>query len=288
MITVTAATGNLGRLTVEALLDSGIAAGEIVAAVRSPRRAAHLAERGVQVRYANYDEPESLPAALAGTDRLLLVSGSEVGRRLAQHSAVVDAAVAAGVRFLAYTSILKADTSSVPLAAEHRATEEYIAATGLPHTFLRNAWYVENYTENLAPALANGVLLGAAGDGRVGAAPRADYAGAAAAVLTADAPADVYELAADHPFTMAELADEVSRQGFTKVAYQDLPVDEYAAALTGAGLSADYARVLAASDRAIAAGDLATDTGHLSTLLARPTTPLAESVAAALRRRQPA
>lgn len=282
MITVTAASGQLGRLTVEALLARGVPAGEIVAAVRNPAKAADLTGRGVQVRHANYDLPATLPDALAGTDRLLLVSGSEVGRRVAQHSAVVDAAVAASVSLLAYTSILKADTSGIPLAAEHKATEEYIQASGLRAAYLRNSWYTENYTANLGPALGTGTLLGAANNGRVGAVPRADYAAAAAAVLVDDLEG-VYELAADEPFTMTELAAEVTRQTGTKVEYRDLDEDEYARALIAAGLPEPYARSLAAADRGIANGELASDSHDLSRLIGRPTTPLAEALAAALK-----
>jgi NAD(P)H dehydrogenase (quinone) len=283
MITVTAATGHLGRLVVQELLDRGVPAGEIVAAVRNAERAADLAARGVHVRQADYTDPASLTEALAGTDRLLLISGSEVGQRFTQHRNVVDAAVAEGVALIAYTSILKADTTEVPLAAEHKATEEYIVASGLPYAFLRNGWYLENYTENLAPALASGALIGAAGAGPIGAATRADFAAAAAAVLTGEGHENtVYELGGDEPFTMAELAAEVSRQSGTEVVYRDLPAEEYATTLVGLGLPEGYAQALAGADRGIAAGELATDSGDLSRLIGRPTTPLASAVSTAL------
>lgn len=284
MIAVTGTTGHLGRLVVEELLERGVAPGEIVALARTPEKARDLAARGVKVRRADYTQPETLAAALEGVDRLLLVSSSEVGQRAAQHRNVVDAAREAGVRLLAYTSILGADTSGMQLAAEHEATEETIRASGIPFVFLRNGWYLENYTENLAPALEHGALLGSAGDGRVSAATRADYAAAAAAVLTGDGHQNrVYELGGDEAFTLSELADEVSRESGRRVEYRDLPQAEYARALVGAGLPEPYARVLADSDRGIARGELYTDSGDLRRLIGRPTTPPREAVAAALR-----
>ncbi|MEV0734260.1 SDR family oxidoreductase [Polymorphospora sp. NPDC050346] len=278
MITVTGATGHLGRLVVEQLLDRGVPAAGIVAAVRAPEKAADLAARGVQVREADYDRPETLAAALAGTDRLLLVSGNELGQRLRQHGNVVEAARSAGVSLLAYTSILAADTTSVPLGPEHKATEDLVRASGLPYVLLRNGWYLENY--DLAGAVAQGVILGAAGEGRVSAATRADFAAAAVAVLTGDGHAGkVYELGGDEAFTLAELAAEVTRQSGTEVAYRDLPVDEYARTLAGFGLPEPVARMLADSDAGLARGDLHTDSGDLSRLVGRPTTPLPDAVA---------
>ncbi|GAA4057576.1 SDR family oxidoreductase [Actinomadura miaoliensis] len=284
MITVTGATGRLGRLTVAALLERGVPAGRIVAAVRSPAKAADLAERGVQVRRADYDEPATLATALAGTDALLLVSGSEVGRRLPQHRNVVEAAVAAKVGLVAYTGILNSDTTKMTLAEEHKATEALIRESGLPYVFLRNGWYVENYTGDLAPALESGALIGAAGDGRIAAATRADYAAAAAAVLAGDGHAGkVYELGGDTPFTMTELAAELSRQTGRRIEYRNLSEEEYAEALVSAGVPEPFARILADSDTGIARGDLTTGSGHLRALIGRPTTTLADAVAAALK-----
>jgi NAD(P)H dehydrogenase (quinone) len=284
VITITGATGRLGRLTVAALLERGVPADRIVAAVRTPDKAADLAERGVQVRRADYAEPDTLAAALAGTDRLLLISGSEVGRRVPQHRNVVEAAAAANVGLIAYTGILNSDTSRLALAEEHQATEAIIRESGLPHVFLRNGWYFENYTDNLAPALESGALIGAAGDGRIAAAARADYAAAAAAVLTGDGHAGkTYELGGDTPFTMAELAAELSRQTGKDIAYRDMSEEEYAKALVAAGLPEPYAKVLADGDTGIARGDLTTGSGHLRALIGRPTTTLADAVAAALK-----
>ncbi len=284
MITVTGATGHLGRLVVAELLERGVPAGEIVAAVRSPEKAGDLAAQGVVVRHADYTDPRSLREALAGTDRLLLISSSEVGQRVAQHRNVIDAAVAVGVPLLAYTSILKADTATGPLGPEHLATENLIRESGLPFVLLRDSWYIENYTENLAPALQFGAILGAAGDGLVSAATRADYAAAAAAVLTGEGATNTaYELGGDEAFTMAELAAEVSRQSGREIVYLDLPEEEYAQALLGAGVPEVYARLLAGSDVALSKGELYTDSGDLRRLAGRPSTPLADAVALAVK-----
>jgi NAD(P)H dehydrogenase (quinone) len=284
MIVVTGASGKLGRHVVEGLLGK-LPAREIVAAVRSPEKVEDLAARGVTVRRADYERPETLAAALAGAEKVLLVSSSEVGRRTAQHAAVVDAAKAAGARLLVYTSILRAQTSRLALAEEHAATERAIRASGLPHAFLRNGWYFENYTENLGPALEHGAIFGSAGGGRIAAAARADYAAAAVAVLTAAAPPkEAYELAGGSPFTMAELAAEVARRARRPVAYRDLPPAEYEAVLTRAGVPGPYAKLLVDSDLGVARGELDGSGEELRGLIGRPSTPLADAVAAALRR----
>jgi NAD(P)H dehydrogenase (quinone) len=284
MIAVTGATGHLGRLVLENLLERGMEPARIAALVRSPEKAEGLAALSVQVRRADYSQPETLGPALQGVEKLLLVSSSEMGRRAEQHRNVVEAARAAGVKLLAYTSILKADTSAMQLAAEHRATEEAIRASGLPFVFLRNGWYLENYTGNLASALEHGALLGSAGEGRVSAATRADFAAAAAAVLTGPGHENrAYELGGDEAFTLAELAGIVAEVSGRPVEYRDLPEEAYAGVLAGFGLPEAFARVLADSDRGIARGELFTDSGDLARLIGRPTTPPWEAVAAALR-----
>jgi len=284
MIVVTGATGHLGRLVIEDLRERGVPAGEIVAIARDPEKAADLAAQGVQVRQADYSKPDTLADAFAGADKVLLISGSEIGQRFAQHKNVIDAAGAAGVPFLAYTSILNAGSTGVALAAEHEQTEEYLRASGLPHALLRNSWYTENYTGSAAAAIAAGAVLGSTGTGRVGAVPRTDYAAAAAAVLATDGHAGkIYELSADAPFTMAEYAAELSEQSGKPMVYQDLPPQEYVQALVGFGLDAGYAGALADADLGIARGDLASDSGDLSRLIGRPTTSLADAVASALK-----
>ncbi|MFD5007697.1 SDR family oxidoreductase [Streptomyces mutabilis] len=282
MIVVTGATGQLGRLVVEELL-TRVPAEQIVAAVRSPEKAADLAERGVQVREADYDRPETLEPAFQGADKILLISGSEVGRRIPQHQAVIDAAKNAGVSLLAYTSVLHADTSALPVAPEHQVTEEAIKTSGLTYSLLRNGWYNENYVPTAQQGVANGVIIGSARDGRVAAASRADYAAAAAVVLTGDGHADtVYELAGDTAFTMDDLAAEVTAVTGTPVAYQDLPADAHTKALTDAGLPEPVVEMLVSIDAGTADGQLADASGDLSRLTGRPTTPVRETLAAAL------
>ncbi|MGY1778648.1 NAD(P)H-binding protein [Geodermatophilus sp. SYSU D00804] len=278
---VTGATGHLGRRAVEELLDRGVPASDVVAVVRRPEAAAELAGRGVQVRHGDYSRPDTLPAALAGVDRLLLVSGSEPGQRVAQHEAVVEAAVAAGVQRIVYTSIAHADTSANPLAPEHRGTEEVLLKADVPATVLRNSWYLENYTAQLDRYLATGEIVGAAGEGRVSIAPRADYAVAAAAALLADEEGTVVLEVGGPGVTLAELAAAVTEATGTTVRYRDLPADELVATLQGAGLDAGTAGFVAAIDTSIANGDLDTGDADLAALLGRPVTPLADAVRAA-------
>jgi NAD(P)H dehydrogenase (quinone) len=283
MITVTGASGHLGRLVVESLLQRGLEPGRIRAVVRTAEKAADLAARGVEVRQGDYDRPETLGDALAGTGQLVLVSSSEVGKRLPQHRNVIEAAVRAGVRQLAYTSILAADTSGMALAGEHLATENLIRESGIPFTLLRNGWYLENYTANLGPALQFGSIYGSAGDGLIAAAARADYAAAAAAVVTTPGHENrVYELGGDEPFTLTQLAEVVSKYAGRTITYTDLPAAEYAKVLVGAGLPQAYANLLADSDVGITRGDLATTSRDLHDLIGRATTSLDDAVAAAL------
>ncbi|MFI7023111.1 SDR family oxidoreductase [Micromonospora sp. NPDC049900] len=280
-IVVTGATGHLGRLIVTSLLDRGVPAGEIVALGRDTARLADLAGRGVTVRQADYDDPESLRAAFAGAEKLMFVSGSEVGRRVAQHRNVVAAATEAGVGLVVYTSIPKADTSSLILATEHRATEQEIVASGLPYVLLRNGWYLENYLPQVPTYLEHGVA-GAAGDGRISAAARADFAEAAAVVLTGEGHTNrVYELGGP-AFTLGELAAELSRQSGREVGYLDLPVKKYVEVLVGAGLPQGYAEVLADGDRGAAEGELYVEGDDLATLIGRPPVSLAEAIRTAL------
>jgi len=284
MIVVTGATGKLGRLVVAGLLER-LPPNQVVAAVRSPEKAKDLAARGVIVRQADYSKPATLEAALAGAEQVLLISSSEVGQRATQHAAVIEAAGRAGVRLLAYTSVLHGEASKLGLAVEHQATERALRASSVPWVLLRNGWYLENYTENLGPALQHGAFIGCARDGRIAAASRADYAAAAVAVLTsANQEGRIHELAGDRPFTMADLAAEVSRQVGKPIAYQDLTPEQHRAALVGAGVPAPFADLLVDSDLGIAQGELDDTTGTLRRLIGRPTTTLAEAVAAALAR----
>ena len=282
MIVVTGATGQLGRLTLHALMRS-VPAQEIVAAVRTPAKAQDLAALGVTVREADYTKPETLDAAFAGADKLLLISSNEIGQRAAQHRAAIDAARRAGVQLIAYTSVLNAGDSLLGLAGEHRETEAMLADSGLPFVLLRNGWYTENYTASLTTALAHGAWIGAAGNGPISSAARGDYAEAAAAVLTREGQAGkVYELAGDASYTLVELAGEVAAQSGKPVVYQDMTEADYKAALIGVGLPEVVAALLSDSDAAAAKGALFHDGHQLSALIGRPTTPMAASVKAAL------
>ncbi|MGA4802148.1 MULTISPECIES: SDR family oxidoreductase [Streptomyces] len=282
-IVITGATGHLGRLVIDALLADGVPPAGVAAVVRDKDRAADLAERGVELRVADYDRPETLADAFGPGDRVLLISGNAVGRRVPQHAAVISAARAAGVGHLAYTSILGGPDADFDLAAEHQATERLILDSGLPYTLLRNGWYTENYTDQLAPVLAHGTVVANAGEGRVASAARADYAAAAAAVLTGEGHlGKAYELSGDTAWSLAEYAAEVSRQSGTAVAYENVPAEAHLAVLTGAGVPEPFAATLVDVDRAIERGLLAGTNGELSRLIGRPTTPLAETVARAL------
>lgn len=284
MIAVTGATGKLGRLVIAELLEK-VPASEIVAAVRMPGKAADLAALGVQVREADYNKPDTLASAMAGADKVLLVSGSDLGAdRVAQHQAVLDAAKNVGVLLLAYTSILHADTSPLKLAGTHKKTEENIKASGLPFVFLRNGWYFENQTAALGPAIQHGAMLGCAGNGQFASAAIADYAAAAVAVLTSAGHENkVYELAGDFPYTLAEMAAEVAKQAGKPVVYTNLSPDAYQNTLVGFGLPAFMAALLADAEVGASEGALNDASGDLHRLIGRSTTTLADAVAAALK-----
>lgn len=282
MFAVTGATGQLGRLVIDALLKK-VPAGDIVAAVRTPAKAADLAAQGVVVRQADYSQPETLVAAFAGVDKLLLISGSEVGQREAQHKAVIEAARTAGVGFIAYTSLLHADSSPLGLGVEHRATEALLQSSSVPFALLRNGWYSENYAASITPALAHHAFIGAAGEGRIASAARQDYADAAAEVLVRDNQAGkVYELAGDDSYTLAQFAAEIAAQSGEKVDYVNLSQQEFAAALKSAGLPDGLAEMLADSDAGAEKGGLFDDSHQLSQLIGRPTTPYPAVIRAAL------
>ena len=278
-IAVTGATGQLGQLIIEGLKKAG--QDKIVALARSPEK---IEDAGVEARKADYDAPQTLAPALAGVDTLMLVSGSEIGKRAAQHRNIIDAARTAGVRRIVYTSLLHADTSPLTdLAAEHVETEAMLKASGLVTTILRNGWYTENYMASVPPAVANGAFYGAAGEGRIASAARADYARAAVAVLTgAGHDGATYELAGSPAYTLADLAAEISRQTGKDIPYVNLPEADYAKALEGAGLPAPVAAVYAGFDAGAAQGALDADGAALAGLIGRPSTPLADSVKAAL------
>jgi NAD(P)H dehydrogenase (quinone) len=283
MIAVTGATGHLGRLVIAALLKKVPASG-IIAVVRNVDKAKDIAALGVHVRRADYNQPSTWDIALKGADKVLLISASEIGQRAKQHRSVIDAATRAGVKLLAYTSVLRCDTSPLGLAAEHKETEGLIRASGIPFVLLRNSWYTENYTAGIPNALKLGAVYGCAGDGRISSAARVDYAEAAAVVLTTENQAGrVYELAGDTAYTLAELAAEISRQSGKKIGYVNLPEVEFKNVLVKAGLPEAVAALLSDSDTGVSKGGLFDDGHQLSKLIGRPTTSLAASVAAAMK-----
>lgn len=278
MIAITGATGQLGQLVIEELLKT-VPASQIVAIVRNPAKAEALSNQGIMVRQGDYTDQAAFTTALNGVDKLLLISSSEVGQRATQHQNVINAAKAAGVKFIAYTSLLHADTSPLGLHVEHVETEKSLAESGVPYALLRNGWYTENYLASAPPALEHGVFIGAAGEGKIASATRADYAAAAAKVVSEDGHAgNVYELAGDSAWTLSELAAELSKQSGKPVAYQNLSEADFAAALKGVGLPAGLADMLADSDTGASKGGLFDDSRTLSKLIGRPTTTLAESV----------
>jgi len=278
-IGVTGATGQLGRLVIESLKQK-IAVETIVALVRNPAKAADL---GVEARAFDYTLPETLVASLQGVDKLLLISGNEIGQRLPQHKAVIAAAKQAGVKQILYTSILHADSSPLSLAVEHLGTEVALKESGLTYTILRNGWYTENYTGSAKGAISAGAFIGNAGDGKISSAARADYAEAAAVVLAGEGHENkTYELAGDEAYTLTELATEISKQSGKTVPYNNLSEAEYAGILKGFGLPDGLVEMLVNSDTGASKGGLFDDSHVLSTLIGRPTTALAEVVAKAI------
>ncbi|MGW8481888.1 SDR family oxidoreductase [Microbacterium sp. NPDC055903] len=280
-ILVTGATGQLGRLVIDSLLERGAPAESIIAGARDTTKAADLAAKGVAVVALDYADAASVTAAVAGADTVLLISGSEVGQRVAQHKTVIDAAAAAGVAKLVYTSAPKATTSDLVLAPEHKATEELIAASGIPAVILRNNWYTENYAGDLQSAGASGVLVASVGEGRVASASRKDFADAAAVVLLEDGHlGQVYELGGDVAWNYADLAEAISEVVGRPVEYTPLTTEAHAAELEAAGLDAGTVGFVTALDAGIAGGALADTDGTLSKLIGRPTTPLVDGLRA--------
>ncbi|AYL78179.1 SDR family oxidoreductase [Citrobacter freundii] len=278
MIAITGTTGQLGQHVIESLLKT-VPASQIVAIVRNPAKATALSQQGITVRQADYSDEAAFTTALQGIDKLLLISSSEVGQRAPQHRNVINAAKAAHVKFIAYTSLLHADTSPLGLADEHVATEQMLAESGIAYALLRNGWYTENYLASAPAALEHGVFIGAAGEGKIASATRADYAAAAARVISEDGHAGkTYELAGDAGWTLSQLAAELAKQSGKKVVYQNLSEADFAAALKGVGLPAGLADMLADSDTGASKGGLFDDSHTLSKLIGRPTTSLADSV----------
>lgn len=283
MILVTGATGQLGHFVIQSLLQK-VPAHQIVAAVRNPEKARNLKALGVQTREADYNQPEKWSAALDGIEKLLLISGNEVGSRISQHQVVIQAAKKYGkLKLFAYTSILKAETSKLILAQEHRETENMIKASGLPYSILRNGWYTENYTMSAKSAVEHSAIFGAAKDGLISSAARQDYAEAAAQVLTMANPKNIYELAGDSSYNLTEFAEQISKHSGKPVKYVNMPEEDYKIFLVKVGLPEEFAGILAQSDSAAAEGGLYDEGHQLSQLIGRKTTPMATTVGESLK-----
>ena len=283
MILVTASTGKLGHHVIKHLLHR-VPASAIVAGVRNRQKAKEFSDKGIELRELDYSKPTSIEGALYGVDKVLLISGNE-GERVAGHKAVIEAAKKAGVKLLVYTSALNVDSGTTMIHADHKATEALIRESGIPYVFLRNGWYVENYTDNVGPTLEHGAMFGATKNAKFSPAPREEYAEAAAIVLTTTGHLNKhYELAGDVAVTHSEVAAEIARASGKPVKYSDLSQPEFAALLEKVGLPKPVAALLADADAGLARGELASTSKDLSTLLGRPTTPLGKAVDGALKR----
>lgn len=278
-ILVTGATGALGSKIVQSLLQKAPQA-KVIAGARKQDKAAALVAKGAEFRLLDYDRPETVEAAMQGVTRVVLVSGTDVGRRVPQHKAVVDAAKRAGVKLLGYTSILRATESPLLLAQEHRGTEEVLAASGLPHILLRHGWYTENSTNTAPLAVQYGVVQSCAGEGRFSTATRQDYADGDATLILRDghAPGQRYELAGSSSWSKGEYADLLSRKSGKPVKYQSMNQADFAAALMAVGLPEPIAKIVSDSDAGAASGWLQDDSRTLEKVIGRPTTPLEKVV----------
>ncbi len=279
-IGITGATGQLGKLVVEQL-KSKVGKDSIVALVRTPEKANEL---GVDIRSFDYNNPEGLTEQLKGIDRLLLISANEIGQRVRQHKNVIDAAKNAGIKWLVYTSLLHADSTTINLAGEHLETEKLLKDSGIDYTILRNGWYTENYTGSIEGAIAGGAFIGSAGSGKISSAARVDYAEAAAVVLSYESyKGKVFELAGDEAYTLSDLADEISKQTGKDIPYKNLPEAEYAKILESFNIPKEFSYAIANWDISVSKGDLFDDSKQLSKLIGKPTTSMKESVKWALK-----
>lgn len=282
-VVVTGATGHLGRLIVESLISRGVEPGEIIATGRQIAKIDDLADRGVKVAKIDYLDAASLAAAFAGADTLMLVSASEPGSRVAQHAAAIEAARAAGISRIVYTSAPHADTSALVLAPEHKATEEVIRSSDLAFTILRNGWYTENYVRTLEQARETGEIVASVGDGRVASASRIDFADAAAAVIVGDGHENAtYELTGDVAWTFSDFAAAGQEILGRQVVYRPVSSEEHVGILTAAGLPDGTAQFVVDLDGNIRDGVLSETSGELARLIGRPTTPLVDGLRAAL------
>ena len=277
-ILVTGATGQLGSLVVETLLKT-VPAEQIVVSVRNPEKAEALRARGVEVRQGDFDRPETLDAAFAGIDRLLLIStDGDTETRIRQHAEAVAAAVRAKVGFIAYTSLANATESPLFLAPVHRATEEAIRRTGIPYSFLRNNWYLENESTSIRAVLGGAPWVTSAGSGKVGFATRRDYAEAAAAVLTGSGHENtIYELSGK-PVTQDEFVSTLAGVLGREVPLVKVSDAGYADIMRQAGVPEPVVPFLVAIQGGIRDGSLEIHSTDFEKLLGRPATPIGDGL----------
>lgn len=284
MILVTGASGKLGKLAIASLIQRGIKPDEIIATVREPEKAYYLIEMGVNIRYADYDYPETFSNIMSEVDSVVLISSSQLGKRVKQHMTVIDAAKKASIKHIVYTSLLHADSSSLGIAKEHVETEQAIYGSGIPYTILRNGWYSENYTDQIKSSFSQGVIMGCAGSGRLSTASRADYAEAIATVLTSKHhEGKIYELAGDQSFTLSEYASNLSFLSGKQISYQNFSKEVYRDTLIHYGLPEDIAELLSDSEYGASKGELYESSQTLSKLIDRDTTPIQKSIKDALK-----
>ncbi|MEH7097729.1 SDR family oxidoreductase [Neobacillus vireti] len=275
---VTGATGKLGTKVVDTLLKA-IPASELAVSVRNPEKAEGLRNRGVEVRQGDFDQPETLDQAFTGIDRLLIISADgDNETRIRQHTDAVQAAERAGVKFIAYTSLANATESKNLMAPPHVATEAAIIKTGIPYSFLRNNWYLENEMGSIQGALAGAPWVTSAGEGKVGWALQQDYADAAAAVLLGNGHENsVYELSGPL-LTQAELASELGAVLGKEIPVQQVSDEKYAEIMKGLGLPDFVIPIVVGIQESIRNGSLDVESNDFEKVLGRPVTPIKEAL----------
>ncbi|MER5323174.1 SDR family oxidoreductase [Streptosporangium roseum] len=278
-IAIIGATGKLGGLTIDALLERGVDVGDILALGRNADRLAEIADRGLRTAVIDLNDIAGTAATLAGVEKLLLVSFGDLGGRVAQHGNAIEAARQAGVPHLAYTSGLQAPTTILRLAADHKASEELVTASGVPATFLRNGWYTENHLQDFAAAREHGLIANSIGAGRIATAPRKEFAEAAAVVLsTPGHEGQAYELSGDVAWSFEEFAATAQELLGTPVHYQALTSEAERDQFLAFGLDEGTAGFMVALNADMRDGAMAATPGDLARLIGRPTEPLAETM----------
>ena len=282
-IVVTGASGKLGKLVLKELLAAGAA--DILATTRTPENLAEFASQGVDVRQADFKNPASLEDAFKGGTRLLLISTTDVGSRVPQHGAAIDAAKAAGVEHVIYTSWPDPQHSVAAVSPDHAATEDLVLKSGLKFTFLGNYLYSETLMFGLPKALETGKLFGAAGDGRAAYVTRQDCAYAAAGVLNNAVRYENKRLGISGPvaYTRSEIAQLASGITGKPLVYVDLPAEDFGKALVGAGMPEGFAKLFVSFELAIKAGELEAVTQDVSEVSGHTPASLSDFLKSALK-----